>query len=191
MGAAIASMASLERSLRAIANGSYLRDIMPPLLDHAHRLADEVFMFDASPDGTPWVPVKKETGEALEETGAMRASISVERGPYSPNGFTIIVEYTDEKASYHHYGTRRGGPISEAVRRPFHPKRQRLGRWENVRKSSRMDPSSGMFGVAEHDHIPARPLLPIGGIQAPRWETALEETWRDSFENWLNSKAGF
>ena len=164
---------------------------MPPIVDRARELADEVYVFDASPDGTPWIPVKKESGEALEESGDMRADLYAERGAYNPNGFTIIVGYNIARARHHHYGTFRGGPISDDARKPFHPKRQRKGRWENIRASSLFNPKHGTFGAAEQQHIPARPLLPIGDIKAPRWETALEETWADSFTNWLQNKAAF
>lgn len=189
--AAIAACAKLESSMRAITNGTYRRDVLPPLIDKARELADEVYVLDASPDGTPWIDVKKPSGEMLEETGAMRADLYAERGPYNPNGFTIIVGYNIDRARYHHYGTKHGGPISDEARKPFHPKRRRLGQWENIRASSLFNPNRGTFGAAERPHIPARPLLPIGDIKAPRWETALEETWASSFEDWLQSKAAF
>jgi phage gpG-like protein len=190
-GNAITKCKDLESSLRNVGNGSYRREVMPPITDRARELADECYVFDASPDGTPWIDVQKLDGEMLEDTGAMRADLYAERGPYTPNGFTIIVGYNIERARHHHYGTKRGGPISDAERRPFHPKRQRLGRWENIRASSLFNPNRGTFGAAERQHIPARPLLPIGDIQAPRWVTALEETWADSFESWLQKKAAF
>lgn len=164
---------------------------MPPIIDRARELADEVYVFDASPDGTPWAPVQKDDGDALEESGAMRADLYAERGPHNPSGFTIIVGYNIERARHHHYGTFRGGPISDDARRPFHPKMRRNNRWENIRASSLFNRERGTFGAAERQHIPARPLLPIGDIKAPRWVTALEETWADSFESWLQKKAAF
>ncbi|TXH49813.1 MAG: hypothetical protein E6Q97_21970 [Desulfurellales bacterium] len=190
-GNAIAKCNGLEAALRSINNGSYRREVMPPIIDRARELADEVYVFDASPDGTPWAPVKKDDGEALEDTGAMRADLYAERGPYNPNGFTIVVGYNIERARHHQYGTKHGGPISDDARRPFHPKMRRGNRWENIRASSLFNRERGTFGAAERQHIPARPLLPIGDIKAPRWETALEETWADSFTNWLQNKAAF
>jgi hypothetical protein len=188
---AITSCKRLETSLRSIGNGTYRREIMPPIIEEARLLADEVYAFDASPDGTPWIPVKKQDGEALEETLAMRDSLYAERGAYNPNGFVVVVGYNDIKAQYHHYGTKHGGPISDNARKPFHPKRRRGNRWENIRSSSQFDPSRGTFGAAERQHIPARPLLPIGNIEAPRWVTALEYTWVTTFESWLQQKAAF
>lgn len=190
-GAGIAACTKLEKGLREIAHGGERREVLPPIIDRAATLADEVFVFDASPDGTPWIEVKKLNGEALEESGAMRASKSVERGPYQPNGFFIVIEYGDAKARHHHYGTKHGGPISDDARKPFHPKMRRNNRWENIRKSSYLDSLSGRFGQAEREHIPARPLLPIGDIQAPRWVTALEETWLQSFTAWMQKGLGF
>jgi phage gpG-like protein len=190
-GNAIAKCNSLESALRNIGNGSYRREVMPPIVERARELADEVFVFDASPDGSAWIPVKKLDGEALEETGAMRASLYAERGAYNPSGFMIVVGYNSELARHHHYGTKRGGPISDDARKPFHPKMRRGNRWENIRASSHFNREHGTFGTAEREHIPARPLLPIGDIQAPRWVTALEETWADSFESWLQKKAAF
>jgi phage gpG-like protein len=190
-GNAIAKCSSLESALRSIGNGSYRREIMQPIIDHARELADEVYVLDASPDGTPWVPVKKDHGEALEDTGAMRADLYAERGAYNPNGFTIVVGYNSPIARHHHYGTKHGGPISDDARKPFHPKMRRGNRWENIRASSHFNPKHGTFGTTEREHIPARPLLPIDGINAPRWETALEDTWANSFEDWLQNKAAF
>lgn len=188
VGPAVAALATLERGLRDIARGGERKDVVPHVVERARELADEVYTFDASPDGTPWVPVKKPDGDALEETGAMRASLRAERGPYRPDGFFVIVGYGDEKARHHHYGTKHGGPISDDARKPFHPKRLRRGRFENIRASSLFDPSSGTFGQAERQHIPARPLLPIGDIQAPRWVSELETTWATSFEAWMVRK---
>ena len=190
MGGALAGLTRLSAACRTMARGGERKDVLPPLVDTARELADEVFVLDAAPDGTPWTPVQKATGEALEETLAMRGSLYAERGPYSPGGFTIIVGYADEKARYHHFGTKRGGPISDAARRPFHPKVQRRGRWEHVRASAHMD-AAGNFGASEAWHIPPRPLLPIGDMQAPRWQGELERVWQESFEAWLGKEAGF
>lgn len=191
LAAADAALAGLERSLLELARGGERRHVLPPIVARARELADEVYLFDAAPDGTPWVPVKKDDGEALEETGAMRASLSAERGPYNPTGFTVVVSYGDEKARHHHYGTKRGGPISDDARKPFHPKRMRRGRFENIRASSLFNPADGTFGRSETNHIPARPLLPIGDIQAPRWESELESTWAASFTAWMQKGMGF
>lgn len=191
MSAALGALSKLERGLRTIARGGERRETVPPVVERARVLADEVFVFDASPDGTPWVPVQKPTGEALEETGAMRARLFAERGPYQPDGFFVVVGYGDEKARHHHYGTKRGGPISDAERKPFHPKRLRLGRFENIRASSRFDPSTGEFGRAEGWHIPPRPLLPIGDIQAPRWVSELESTWATAQTAWMQRELAF
>jgi hypothetical protein len=174
-----------------MARGGERREVVPPVVERARQLADEVYDLDASPDGTPWVPVKKPTGEALEETLAMRSSLTAERGPYRPDGFFVVVQYGDEKARHHHYGTKRGGPISDERRKPFHPKRLRLGRFENIRASSLLDPSSGAFGAAERQHIPARPLLPIGDIQAPRWVSELESTWLTAETAWIQKELSF
>jgi phage gpG-like protein len=188
VAAATERLSRLERGLRTIARGGERKDVVPPVVEKTLALADEVYNLDASPDGTPWVPVKKPDGQALEETGAMRASLYAERGPYRPDGFFVVVGYGDEKARHHHYGTKHGGPISDDARKPFHPKRLRLGKFENVRRSSFLDPSTGAFGQDERQHIPARPLLPIGDIQAPRWASELESTWLVSFEAWMQKE---
>lgn len=189
MGGALAYLDRVGRACRTMARGGERKDVLPPLVEKARELADDVFVFDAAPDGSPWTPVQKATGEALEETLAMRGSLYAERGPYSPGGFTIIVGYADEKARHHHFGTKRGGPISDEARRPFHPKVQRRGRWEHVRASSRMD-AAGNFGQSEAWHTPPRPLLPIGDMQAPRWEAELEREWLTGFEAWLGKAVG-
>jgi phage gpG-like protein len=191
VGPGVAALDRLYCGLLTIARGGERKEVVPPVVERARVLADEVFVFDASPDGAPWVPVKKQDGEALEETGAMRASLSAERGPYRPDGFYVVVSYGDEKARHHHYGTKHGGPISDAARKPFHPKRMRKGRFENIRSSSFLDPSTGAFGQAERQHIPARPLLPIGDIQAPRWASELEETWSVAFTAWMHKELSF
>lgn len=191
VAAATDRLSRLERGLLTIARGGERKEVVPPVVERARVLADEVYVDDASPDGTPWAPVKKSDGNALEETGAMRASLYSERGPYRPNGFFVVVGYGDEKARHHHYGTKHGGPISDDARKPFHPKRLRLGRFENVRRSSFLDPSSGAFGQAERQHLPARPLLPIGDIQAPRWVSELESTWSVSFTAWMQRELSF
>jgi hypothetical protein len=186
-----AALAKLERGLRAMARGGERKEVVPPVVERARALADDVFVLDASPDGTPWVEVKKSSGEALEETGAMRASAYAERGAYNPGGFDIVVGYGDKKARHHHHGTKLGGPISDAERRPFHPKRQRQGRFENIRVSSLFDKTTGAFGRSEGWHIPPRPLLPIGDIQAPRWESELESTWLTVQIAWMQKELAF
>jgi len=189
--AAIYALANMELGLKRMARGDYRRDVVPPLVAEAHALADSVYEDDASPDGTPWVDVQKPTGEILEETLTMRRSLSAERGPYKPDGFYIVLEYGDIKARWHHYGTKVGGPISDAERRPFHPKRLRRGKFENIRASSLFDRVSGDFGQDERWHIPPRPLLPIDDIDAPEWVAHLEALWYERFIVWMTINVAF
>lgn len=60
------------------------------------KAIDDEFAQGRSPDGIPWKPLKKGGASKLQETGAMRNSLSV-----TADGTDINISFSDAKVGFH------------------------------------------------------------------------------------------
>lgn len=60
------------------------------------KAIDDEFAQGKSPDGVPWKPLKKGGPSRLEETGAMRKSLSV-----TAEGTNVNITFSDPKVGFH------------------------------------------------------------------------------------------
>lgn len=171
------NLASVAAQLEALASGcdraasgELLHAVAESVSVRGTELLAEEFATLTAPSGVPWAPAAHDYGHALlQASDALRSSGTCTIGPRDDaSGFDLTFAFTDEKAPWHHFGTRRGGgrALSDG------------GAATGARRKS------GADGSGERYHIPARPLLPVSGDHG-RWRDDLEAVGAAAAERWL------
>lgn len=131
----------------------------------ALKLVADEFRGSHAPDGARWVPLKSRHGKPLLNTGRLRASFATVP---TADGFRIWTTVT--YAGYHQFGT--GTYAGRAARQvPARSAKQ------NARgRFVRMDRTGYLLRIRAHENrgIPARPMVPTGGVLPPPWRAAME-----------------
>jgi phage gpG-like protein len=127
---------------------------------------DDQFVRGVNPYGTKWKALapatlrKGRTPPPLTDTGAMHASLKV-----SAQGNTLDVRFTDLKAGFHQWGTKRRGAVLKDIKRKGKVVGQKWSKY----------------------HIPKRQLLPDGRVPN-EWRRIIRRTAREIMEARLGRK---
>lgn len=167
VAASLESMiAGIERAVR----GELASAVSVSMAERGAELLTDMFATTTSPSGVPWAPPARNYGHPLlHASGDLESSGTCEVGPRDDaGGFDLTFAFTDPKAPWHQFGTKRGGGRALSYG----------GAATGARRKS------GADGSGERYHIPARPLLPVVGDHG-RWRDDLEEVGQRAAERWL------
>ena len=144
--------AGLMASLRRIANGDLLNDVAAECAKRGKELLAEEFESKTAPSGAPWLPQKHDYGNPLlDRTGELKGSGRVM--VIGPNGFAagfqLTFFFSDEKAPWQHYGTKRNGK-PHIPARPLVPAEGDEERWRADLESTMQTTLDGWLAANVH-----------------------------------------
>jgi hypothetical protein len=154
-------LAALERA----ADGELEERIAEAQAERGEQLLAMMFDTATAPSGAPWLPPARDYGHPLlRASGDLEASGECEVGPrLDATGHELTFRFTDEKAPWQHFGTKRGGRQPSGLRR-----------------------KSGADGSPARMHIPPRPLLPEQAT-AGAWIADLDQVGQRAADAWLTA----
>lgn len=164
-----AALRPAQEALARAAGGELAEDIAASMRERGEDLIGEMFASTTAPSGAPWAPPARNYGHPLlHASGDLESSGVVTIGPrFDAKAIEITFSFGDEKAPWHHFGTKRGGRALSGTRR-----------------------KSGADGSGETQHIPARPLLPAEG-EEDRWREELEVAGQAACDSWITANVRF
>ena len=151
------------------------------------RLNQLGFRDGTDPTGDPWAPLKSRVGVILVKTARMRNSFTSRP---TPTGF--VIGSNDEKVKWHQDGTNgRENSETRHMTMPYFSDFMQVskygklgtkrGQFMSRKTAARIKGSvatksfSMTFGVGS-GAIPARPMVPTGGVLTAKWQAAIDST---------------
>lgn len=173
IGAMLAALRGVSTGLRGLASGDAAGSVADAMAARGAALIDEGFAAQTAPDGSAWAPPARAYGHPLlDATGEMRSSARCEVVTSDATRIALLFSIDDEKATWHQFGTFRGGPTTSPVR-------------AQNRKSFRGS------GAREGQHIPARKMIFSEGERPEPWVSALETVGQQALDRWMTEHVKF